>query len=271
MIHCFADKDEEQVRGRSVLSPAMKFFRDLSDYLDYELVGAIVASSTPVWIETADPNGLSKQFRTEDEDTEDVHYQELAPGQIYYGNANERPHVITSNRPGTTFEAFVERVLRAVGASTGMPYEIVAKDFSKTNYSSARAALLEAWRIFSFYQKWLVDLYCRPVWEMVIEEAYLRGYIEIPMSTDDFYRHFPALTRARWIPPKRGHVDPTKEMTANIKGMENDILTLADIVAEDGGDWEAVLEQRAREREKKAGLEPEEKSPEPEQEDAHAE
>lgn len=199
MLHCFVDKDEEQVRGRSVLAPAMKFFRDLSDYLDYELVGAIVASSTPIWVETADPNGLYKQFQDDENPDEKTFYQELTPGQIFYCNTNERPHVLTSNRPGTTFEAFVERVLRAVGASTGMPYEIVAKDFSKTNYSSARAALLEAWRIFRFYQKWLVDLYCRPVWEMVLEEGFLRGYLDISISTDDFYHYFPALTRARWI------------------------------------------------------------------------
>lgn len=251
LLHCFMDKDEEQVRGRSVLAPAMKFFRDLSDYLDYELVGAIVASSTPLWIETQDPNGLAEQFKYDEEDApEKSRYQELTPGQIFYGNANERPHILSSNRPGDTFEAFVERVLRAVGASVGMPYEIISKDFSKVNYSSARAALLEAWRLFKVYQKWLVDCYCGPVWDMVIEEAFLRGYLDIPMSTNDFYAFFPALSRARWIPPKRGHVDPLKEMNSNIKGLDNDILTLADIVAEDGGDWEAVLEQRFREKKK---------------------
>ena len=65
-----------------------------------------------------------------------------------------------------------------------MPYEIVARDVSKTNYSSARAALLEAWRIFGFYQKWLVDSFCQKVWEMVLEEAWLRGMITLPALLD---------------------------------------------------------------------------------------
>jgi lambda family phage portal protein len=211
----------------------------------------------PVWIETQDPTGTANQFRDPDSgEEENTYYQELMPGNIFYGNTNEKPHILSSNRPGNTFESFVERVLRAVGASTGMPYEIVAKDFSKTNYSSARAALLEAWRVFRFYQKWLVDLYCQPVWEMVLEEAFLRGYLNISMDVNDFYANLPALTRARWIPPKRGHVDPVKEMNANIKGLDNDVLTLADIVADDGGDWETVLEQRAREKEKKQEIMP---------------
>jgi hypothetical protein len=50
--------EQDQVRGVSILAPAMKFFRDLNDYLDYELVGAIVAASFPVFIETVDPMGV---------------------------------------------------------------------------------------------------------------------------------------------------------------------------------------------------------------------
>ena len=37
MLHGLIVKDDDQYRGVSVLAPAMKFFRDLSDYLDFEL------------------------------------------------------------------------------------------------------------------------------------------------------------------------------------------------------------------------------------------
>lgn len=116
----------------------MKFFRDLSDYLDFELVGAIVAASFPVFIETANPDLASGGFSNT---TTKQKYQEFSPGGVFYGAYGERPHVLNSNRPGDSFAPFVERLLRAVGASVGLPYEVVAKDFSKTNYSSARAAL----------------------------------------------------------------------------------------------------------------------------------
>ena len=250
MFHVFIAKEDEQVRGVSVLAPAMKFFRDLSDYLDYELVGAIVAASFPVFIETNNPIETAQYYQSEDEADEKTYYGEVAPGQIMYGNPGEKPHILEANRPGNTFDSFVERILRAVGAAVGMPYEIVAKDFSKTNYSSARAALLEAWRVFRVYQKWLVDMFCQPVWEMVLEEAWLRGLITLPKGSPDWYDAMPAYTRATWIPPRRGHVDPIKEMRANTDGLKNNILTLADIVAENGGDWETVLEQKARERQK---------------------
>ncbi len=250
LLHSFIQKEPEQVRGVSVLSPAMKFFKDLSDYLDYELVGSIVASSIPVFIESQNPAEAYGNIRNpNNEDDETTYHQEVQPGQFMYGNIGEKPHVLKNDRPGNTFESFVERVLRAVGASVGMPYEVVAKDFSKTNYSSARAALLEAYRVFQVYQKWLVDNLTQPVWEMVMEEAFLRGMFKTlqDMPVKDFYDYFPALTKARWIPPKRGHVDPLKEMNAQIKGLENNINTLSDIAAENGTDWRSLLEQRYKE------------------------
>ena len=240
-FHGFVSKHEEQVRGTSILAAGMKSFRDLHDYLDFEVVGAIVASSFPVFIETADPYGAAQGGQNSSG------YKEISAGGVYYGKTGEKPHLLKPERPGNTFPDFVERIIRTIGASAGMPYEVISKDFSKTNYSSARAALLEAWRVFSFHQKWLVDMFCQQVWEMVMEEAWLRGRIRIPRGMD-FYQNRQAICRARWIPPKRGHVDPLKEMQANIKGLQEDIVTLSDVAAEMGGDWESKIRQRGRER-----------------------
>ena len=249
-IHTFIAKSEEQVRGISILAPAMKFFKDLNDYLDFEVVGAIIAASFPVFIETSDPYGTADSFdHSSNDDSKKTRYQEASPGLVMYGNLNEKPHILKSDRPGNSFDAFVERILRAIGASIGMPYEVISKDFSKTNYSSARAALLEAWRVFAVYQKWMVDGFCQPVWMMVLEEAWLRGMIDLPKGSPDWYDAVHAYTRAYWIPPRKGHVDPLKEIKAHVLAIQNNISTLASVTAETGqGDYESNLEQRARER-----------------------
>jgi len=250
MLHSFhaAAKHPDRVRGVSVLAPAMKFFRDLSDYLDFELVGAIVASSFPIFIETTSPYDTMSGFPQEKPGTADTtRYQEVEPGQVMYGSVNQKPHVLKNERPGNTFQGFVETVLRAVGASVGMPYEVVAKDFSKTNYSSARAALLEAWRVYQLYRTWMERHLCQPVWKMVMEEAWLRGELALPKGGPDFYEGMAEYTHATWIGPARGHVDPVKEMKANIEGLKNNILTLSDLAAEQGKDWEDQVTQRGRE------------------------
>jgi len=100
-IHTFVARTEEQNRGVSVLAPAMKFFKDLNDYLDFELVGAIIASSFPVFIESSDPVGAAAGFpNSEKAGTGQVRYQEVEPGGILYGDLNENPHVLKNDRAG---------------------------------------------------------------------------------------------------------------------------------------------------------------------------
>jgi capsid protein len=55
-------------------------------------------------------------------------------------------------------------------------------------------------------------------------------------------------TNAVWIGPPRGYIEPVKEVTANIKRLQNNMTTLAEIRAEDGGEWASTVEQRAKEK-----------------------
>lgn len=261
VIHRFHQKAPETVRGVSVLAPAMPFFRNLGDYLDHELIGAIIASSFPVWIEKSSPydaGGLPGVKSVPRADGTSTKYQEVRPGQIFYGNAGEKPNILKTDRNGQSFQIFVEVVLRAIGAATGMPYEVVSKDFSKTNYSSARAALQEAWRIFDLYSDWLDTGFCQVVWEMFFEEAVLRGRIKLPAGAPNFYEFRAEYCAATWVGPERTNVDPVKEMVADVMGLNAGVTTLADIAAKRNKDWEAQAKQRARERDKfkELGLNP---------------
>lgn len=247
-FHEFHQKEPEQVRGVSILAPAMKLFKDLYDYLDYELIGATIAAAFPVVVKMSHPmpgavppNGYGNSIKKYEQ------IKEISPGQVPYLNPGEDMQVLESHRPGGTAEVFIRTVLRAIGAATGQPYEVLAKDFSQTNYSSARAALLEVWRLYSLYRFWLENHFCQPVWAMVFEEAWLRGDIILPKGAPGFYEASDEWTRTLWIGPPRGHVDPVKEMEAIILGLANHILTLSDVVAEQGGDWQDRLRQRSRE------------------------
>jgi lambda family phage portal protein len=256
-FHFYAPGDPEEVRGRPTLEPVIKFARDLGDFLDAELVSNIVTAAFAVWVETNDPYGAATGFETttsQDDTSDTQRYQEIIPGQIMYGRPGEKVSPINPDRPGQTFAVFVERILRAIGASVGLPYEVVAKDFSKTNYSSARAALLEAHRVFRRWQEWQIRYFCRPVWQTVLFEAVERGMIILPAGAPDFLSCLPEYTDAFWIRPARGHVDPVKERQAEQIGLQNGTQTYAATIAEQGGDWEMVFEQRARERKKAAEL-----------------
>lgn len=258
VMHSFVPKEPEQVRGVPIFAPVMKLFRDKGDYLDFELVAAIVAANFPVWIEKSSPYDAStlpgvRPITTATGDT--TYYHELRPGQVHYGNPGEKPIFPSPNRPAGNLPAFLETVLRAIGAGGGgMPLEVTSKDFSRTNYSSARAALEEAGRVYGFTQDWLVKVFCQPVWEMVFEEAWLRGRIKLPVGLD-FYAFRSEWCSAQWTAPERTSLDPVKEMVAHVMGKQNNVTTDADFCAKRNKDYEAVYHQRNRERKLASKLE----------------
>ncbi|GAB7079567.1 phage portal protein [Megalodesulfovibrio paquesii] len=246
-FHLFRHVEDEQVRGESILSAGMPLFRHLSDSLDNELLAQVVTASMAMFISRDEGAQLPGYVREETDGEAPNYYQTVEPGTILYGNKNEKPHLLESAKPSPNFSAFYEFVLRAQAASLGTTYEELARDFSKVNYSSARAALLESWRIYMMYRTWLVRHYCHPNFAMVIEEAWLSGMLQLPAGAPDLYDAMPLYTNATWIGPQRGYIDPVKEVASTAKALENHLMTYSEALAERGRDFEEVVAEREEE------------------------
>lgn len=253
ILHLFPAKRPGQVRGIPYFAPVLGYFKDLADYLEAEVVAARVAACLAVFITKADPYLEAQAQAVGTEAGTGRRLQELQPGLINYLNVGEQIQVVDPKRGGETFNSFVEGLLRIIGVALGLPYELLVKDFSKTNYSSARAALLEGRRLFIHWRSWFARKFCQPLWEMVLEEAWLRGMMP---EVADFYAVRPELCRAQWIGGSWGWVDPVKEVEASKMAIDFGLSTLAEEAAGQGRDWEEILEQRRREeaRIKEMGL-----------------
>ena len=248
VLHGFMVNEPEQFRGVPLFGPGMKFFRDLSDYLDAELVSNVITAAFALFIETGSVSALSQAERmatiTEtgyksDGSEFDQRYEEIIPGTVMYGNAGEKPYSISADRPGKTFEAFIKRILMSIANSTGIPYPVLFKDFEGMSYASYRSAMLEAWRVFKARRKWLGESLCQPLYRMLIEEAWLRGEIE----AKDFYQDMYRLTSAEWIGPPKGQIEPIKEVQADVMAVENNFKTLEEVLLEQGRDLNSTLKQ----------------------------
>ena len=252
VFHLYPVLRPGQSRGVPFFAPVMNYFKNLADYMEAELVAARIAACFAIFVKKEDAYGaaLSRAPLTNDKGQR---IESMEPGIIEYLNPGEDIASFNPNRPGGSFEPFVDRMLRAICAALNLPYELVAKDFSKTNYSSARASLLEARRYFKCRQIWLTRKLCQPVWELLMEEAYLRN--EFPIQ--NFYENQKDYCRARWIPPGWPWVDPMKEAESSELAVQIGVSTLADENAAQGKDWEETLEQRAREAKKIKELEEE--------------
>jgi len=245
VFHLYHVLRSGQTRGVPFFAPVLSYFKDLSEYAEAELIAARIAACFSLFITSEGSSDISLNSGI-DRNSQGQLIEGLEPGMIKHLLPGEDITSFNPQRPGATFEPFVERILKAISAALGLPYELVAKDFSKTNYSSARAALLEARRYFKMRQEWLARKLCQPVWEMVLEEAYLKR----DLKADTFLEKKEYWTQSSWIAPGWEWVDPLKEAQAAEVGLKNGIITYSDLYASEGKDWEESLEQRKREQDK---------------------
>ena len=246
IFHVFKAEEEEQYRGVSALSPILHYLRNFTETMDNELLAQTIISSMPVFISlengAADlPDYVREGYGVNGGHPERSYYQSIDGGQVLYGKEGEKPQVLESSRPSQNFVNFADLTLRQIGASLGIPYEVLTKDFSKTNYSSARAAMLEAERVYKVYRLLFEREYCQPIFEMVIEEAFLNGLLELPCTVQSFYENKALWTSTKWAGPARGYIDPQKEIKSQILAIEAGLLSKTDAVAERGGDYEDLL------------------------------
>ena len=250
------DKDRTgQSRGKPLVSAVIRDFKMAGDYSSNELQASVANSLVAAFLESDLSQEASQSLfgeKPRDEWNTSVDeargslqsLRHLKPGAIIPLPVGARLSSYSPGRPNAAFEAFMLAVLRHIAAGMNMSYELLLKDFSKTNYSSARATLLEVWRYFSGRRRWLADVLLRPVYELWLEEAVNAGEVEAP----DFYANAYAWSRCRFIFGGRGWVDPVKEAQASVLRMNAGLTTLEQECAEQGADYEEVLDQLAIEK-----------------------
>lgn len=242
VFHLYAMERPSQTRGIPFFAPVLNYFKDFADYLEAEVVTARIAACLSVFIKKNDA-GAAVAAATAGTDGNGKRQQEVEPGTFTYLEPGEDVSTLNPMRPGNTFEPFVFVLLRSICASLNLPYEIVTKDFSRTNFSSMRASLLQAYRYFRVRQEWLNRNFNKPVWDMVQEEAFLAGRIQ----AKDFMENKFEYCRVRWIAQGWEWVDPLKEAKASETALRIGITTIADECANQGKDIDDLLDQRARE------------------------
>ena len=250
VIHVHDKERTGQSRGKPLLSSIMPMFKMLDHYERSELQAAVVNAMIAAFIETPlDGEAIGEMFGGSVENYLAARNEwdiKLQGGSIIPVFPGDKVSPFTPSRPNSAYGQFIENILRHIGAGLNIPFELLMKDFSKTNYSSARAALLEAWRYFNAKRQWMATSWAKPIYDLWLEEAVNKGLVDAP----DFYESRFAWTRCKWIGPGRGWVDPVKEAKAAQLRMQIGLSTLEDECASQGLDWEETLEQLAREKAK---------------------
>lgn len=215
VLHLMNRERIGQVRGVPILAPVVEALKQISRYTEGELVAAVVAGFSTVFIETEDPGGnlLGEALPEEEQiDAGNDSTVELSPGGIVELGPGEKANAVTPGRPNTSFDGFVSSICKQIGAALELPQELLLKQFT-ASYSASRGALLEAWKTFKMFRDWMTSGFCQPIYEEWLCEAVAKGRVKAPgFFSDPGVRK--CYTNAEWYGPAQGQLNPKDEVEA---------------------------------------------------------
>lgn len=243
IIHLAVIDRWPQTRGEPWLHAAARRLNDMEGYSEAEIVKARSQASTSGWIKTPEDSESFGELQDDgsfQEETEPGVWKRLNPG--------EEPVQPPSTAPNSVYEAFMRAMLREVAAGIGVSFESLSRDYSQSNYSSSRLALLDDRDMWRFYQSWFITDFRNIVHKEWLAAAVMSGTIKsiAPVQYALDPRKFQAV---RYKPRGWTWVDPTKEVQAFKEAIKAGLTTQSDVIAATSGgrDIEDIFDERALE------------------------
>lgn len=246
MIHLFLPDDENadddsQTRGVPWLHTAMKRLKILNGYEEAELIAARIGACKMGFYKQSDVD----EYTGEEDKRKAEAYplmDSAQPGTFGLLEPGMEFEAFTPDHPNSGYQHFLKAVLRGIAAGLDVTYFSLANDLEAVNYSSARIGLLQERDVWRALQDFLSEHFCRPVYLNWLRASMMSGALRI--SAEDYRR----LTEPLWQPRGWKWVDPLKEVQAKTLAIAAGLETRTDAVAEQGADFEDVLDTLASEQ-----------------------
>ena len=243
-----------QTRGEPWLHTAVKKLNDMNEYSASEVQAARMSSYLFGTIESKDEAG---NLATDEED-DGTQVMDIQPGLVQQLNPGEEFKLHNPNRPNVALDPFLRYMLREMAAGVGVSYESLSRDYSQSNYSSSRLALLDDRDLWRMLQQWWIRSFRAPLHSMWLMRAVLaRSIPSIAPST--YAPNQEAYEAVLWKPRGWSWIDPTKEVAAYKEGVKAGFISTSDVIAltADGRDIEDVVTAMERDKQlfAEAGIE----------------
>lgn len=237
VIHLFRATRPNQSRGFPWFASAIMRMHQLSGFEEAEVIKARAQASIMGFIKSPEGDAMvdGVQDKQRVSSFEPGTIETLLPGEEFEG--------FTPNSPGGQYEPFMRAMLRAFAAGIGVSYETLSRDYSQSNYSSSRQALIDDrdnWRVL---QSWMIDNFHSRVFDAWLDMAWAGGAVQLTdyATNSDMYKAI------RFVPRGWSWVDPLKEIKAYTEAVRSGFMTLSDVHATTGADFDEVMAQRKRE------------------------
>lgn len=239
VIHLYIPARIGATRSASWFDTAIKRLHNMGGYEEAEIIAARAAAAVMGFIQSPESDDSIVPDDVEDgkrvTDLEPGTIQELGPGETFNG--------WNPSRNNAAVDPFLRLMLRGAAAGIGLSYESLSRDYSQSNYSSSRLALMEDRENWRSLQGWFVEHFLQPVFDEWMELAVLGGVLNFPDYEDNRDRY----RAVRWKPRGWSYIDPQKEVKAYFEGVRSGFMTMQDVVSSTGQDIEEIMKQRRRE------------------------
>jgi lambda family phage portal protein len=269
VVHVF-DGAPDQVRGISLLAPALRVVRQFDQLSDATLTSTLIQAIFAATIESDAPTAdvLNALQDEEEQGTtgslqgyltakagfyENTKIDLGRAGKIAHLYPGEKLNFKASTSPNDNYEAFAKFLLREIARCLGITFEMLTGDYSGATYSSVRMAISEIWPLV-LNRRDCIGRLCQQVFEAWLEEEIATGRIAVPGGVFFFYANRGALTRAEWRGPAKPQADDLKTAKAFEVYKRTGLMSDERIASELGFDWEDEYEQRGREKAKREEL-----------------
>jgi lambda family phage portal protein len=238
-----------QPRGVPFIAPIIEPLKQLQRWSDAELKAAVDSAMFSVFVKM-DHEAFDSLF---DDDAKGLVIDKASAwsGEMESGKAvnllpGESIESPTPGRPNPAFDPFWQAMVRQIGMTLGMPFEVLTMHF-QSSYSAARAALLMAWKMYRKRRDFISTNLCQPIFELWLENEVVQGRIRAQgFFSSPIIRA--AWCGAVWTGDGPGSIDPAKEVAAAKARVELEISTLeAESILHDGVGFDVKHKQRAKE------------------------
>jgi lambda family phage portal protein len=278
VIHIVEQMRISQTRGISDMVSVLKQMRMTKQFQEITLQNAVINASYAAAIESELPRDAVYQMMggpgtapTLPGQTNGAWLQQIgaymsklneymeASGNIKLDSA-KIPHLFPGTKlnltpmgtPGGVGSDFEVSLLRHIASALGLSYEEFSRDYTKTNYSSARASMANTWRFMQSRKKVVADRSANNIYQLSLEEMIASNMLPLPpgMTRDHFYLPMmkEALSICDWIGASQGQIDEMKETQAALLRVKGGLSTYERESARLGTDFRKNFEQLAREQ-----------------------
>lgn len=270
VIHVIEQLLSDQTRGISELVSVLKQMRMTRRFQDVELQQAVLQASYAATIESdlpnhiiaevmgANPNAPSFEDAAISMLSSIAHHKpsrdlQIDGTRIPVLHPNTKLNLQQLGQPSGVGSSYEQSLLRHIAAGLGISYEQFSRDYTKTNYSSARASMNETYKFMQARKKIVADKTASIIYRAWLEEQIQLGHIPLPKGKNRNWIYsdpaiMDALSCCSWIGASRGQIDEMKETQASILRINFGLSTMELEAAKLGLDWREMLKQRKREQ-----------------------